>query len=75
MRSEPHSCLCDKKDGRGAGVLYSVLMEMEEKKGDRWLRLGDLAADEVMVGRSRSLQVRGKSMQLSVSGRQRSSRL
>jgi len=27
-------------------------MESEEKKGDRWLRLGDLAAHEVIVVRS-----------------------
>ena len=30
---------------------YFVLMESEEKTGDRWLRLGDLAAHEVIVVR------------------------
>jgi hypothetical protein len=30
---------------------YFVLMESEEKKGDRWLRLGDLAPHEVLVVR------------------------
>ena len=34
---------------RGCGCSYFVLMESEEKKGDRWLRLGDLAAHEVIV--------------------------
>jgi hypothetical protein len=28
---------------------YFVLMESEDKKGDRWLRLGDLAPHEVIV--------------------------
>jgi hypothetical protein len=30
---------------------YFVLMSREENKGDRWLRLGDLAAHEVIVVR------------------------
>ena len=33
----------------GCGCSYFVLMEWEEKKGDRWLRLGDLAPHEVIV--------------------------
>jgi hypothetical protein len=39
---------CDPKGGRGVRV-YFVLMESDGKKGDRWLRLGDLAAHEVIV--------------------------
>ena len=31
--------------------LYLVLMSREENKGDQWLRLGDLAAHEVVVVR------------------------
>jgi hypothetical protein len=30
---------------------YFVLMEAEDKRGDRWLRLGDLAAHEIIVVR------------------------
>ena len=33
------------------GCSYFVLMESEEKSGDRWLRLGDLAPREVIVVR------------------------
>jgi hypothetical protein len=32
-----------------AACSYFVLMESEKKKGDRWLRLGDLAPHEVIV--------------------------
>jgi hypothetical protein len=35
----------------GRGCSYFVLMESEEKKGDRWLRLGDLGPHEVIVVR------------------------
>ena len=35
----------------GCVCSYFVLMESEEKKGDRWLRFGDLAAHEVIVVR------------------------
>ena len=36
-----------KRVDAGCGCSYFVLMESEEKKGDRWLRLGDLAPHEV----------------------------
>ena len=35
----------------GCVCSYFVLMELEERKGDWWLRLGDLAAHEVIVVR------------------------
>ena len=38
-------------DGRSR-CSYFVLMESEDKKGDRWLRLGELAPHEVIVVRS-----------------------
>jgi hypothetical protein len=40
-----------KRVDAGAVCSLFVLMESEEKKGDRWLRLGDLAAHEVIVVR------------------------
>jgi hypothetical protein len=38
-----------KKVDAGRGCSYFVLMESEEKKGDRWVRLGDLAPHEAIV--------------------------
>ena len=40
-----------KRVDAGRTCSYFVLMESEEKKGDRWLRLGDLAPHEVIVVR------------------------
>ena len=40
-----------KRMDEGWECSYFVLMESEENKGDRWLRLGDLAAHEVIVVR------------------------
>ena len=37
--------------GAACACSYFVLVESDEKKGDRWLRLGDLAAHEVIVVR------------------------
>ena len=44
-------CACHKRVDTGRVCSYFVLMESEEKKGDRWLRLGDLAPHEVIVVR------------------------
>ena len=38
-----------KRVDAGCGYSYFVLMELEQKRGDRWLRLGDLATHEVIV--------------------------
>jgi len=40
-----------KRVDAGCGRSYFVLMESDEKKGDRWLRLGELAPHEVIVVR------------------------
>ena len=41
---------CKRVDAVG-GCSYFVLMSPDETKGDRWLRLGDLAAHEVIMVR------------------------
>jgi hypothetical protein len=40
-----------KRVDEGGECSYFVLMESEERKGDRWLRLGDVAPHEVIVVR------------------------
>ena len=40
-----------KRVDAGCVCSYFVLVESDETKGDRWLRLGDLAAHEVIVVR------------------------
>ena len=54
MRRTRHSTSFDRAHKRvdaGCRCSYFVLMSWEETKGDRWLRLGDLARHEIIVVR------------------------